>query len=796
VFAALRFSSPDDTGLTNFEEDDWKKALAFCDRTQLTVALGLRCRESLPDWVRARIDRDLAACMEHWRLVKSVYQEAATAFQTAGLECLVLKGFSHCPLFTDEPQHRWQGDIDLLFAADQLLAARDIALRLGYEPITPFDRHPINHLPTLVRKTGWEWRGQYFDPRIPVSLELHFQFWDAVTERFGPAGLEKFWERREWREVDQLRFVAFHPADIAANAALHMLWHLLRGDLRPLHVYELAWFLHHRAGDTEFWNTWARLHDESLRRLEAICFAMAQRWFDCRLPSAVVEEIDRLPPEVARWLATHSLSPLIGLFHPNKNELWLHWNLLDATRDRMAVLRRRLLPERLPGPVSAIHVAKENLTWRIRLRSRWRYVLYAISRAIHHLRALPSTAAGAVRWFGSGTELGSDFWRFFFAEGFFDFGMFVFVFLYNLYLLQLGFREDFLGTMSGLMTAGSVVGSILAVAAMQRYGLRRTLLAGFVLTACISALRAYITFPSALLGLAAAVGVSSSAWPVALSPVVAQLTTAKSRPLGFSLVCSSGIAIGIAGGLAAGHMPGWLMRWHMASSRIESYRESLLIGCAFVLLAAWRFSRINMGAARADKRTLHRPSPILVRFLAAMAVWNLGTGALNPFFSVFFAGRVRLPVEQIGTVFAFAQVAQVGAILLAPLAFRKFGLTRGISGMQLATALALIALAIAGGPVWAAAGYAAYMMFQYMSEPGMFTMLMEGVPEGERNSASALNFLVAFSGQAIAAAAAGRLITNFGYPPVMIGAAIVCAGAAFLFRFLLAKPRLREPSSS
>jgi predicted MFS family arabinose efflux permease len=342
--------------------------------------------------------------------------------------------------------------------------------------------------------------------------------------------------------------------------------------------------------------------------------------------------------------------------------------------------------------------------------------------------------------------------------------------------------------MSGMMTAGSVVGSILAVAAMQRYGLRRTLLAGFVLSACISALRAYVTFPPALLGLAAAAGVSFSAWPVALSPVVAQLTTAKSRPLGFSLVCSSGIAIGIVGGLAAGHMPGWLLRLHLASSKVESYRESLLIGCAFILLAFWRFSRIDMGAAQPDKRVFRRPSPMLIRFLVAMAVWNLGTGALNPFFSVFFARSVRLPVEQIGTVFACAQVAQVAAILLAPLVFRKFGLTRGISGMQYATAFALIALAIAGGPLWAAAGYAAYMMFQYMSEPGMFTLLMEGVPEGERNSASALNFLVAFSGQAIAAATAGHLITNFGYPPVMIGSAIICAGAALLFRILLARP--------
>jgi len=45
-----------------------------------------------------------------------------------------------------------------------------------------------------------------------------------------------------------------------------------------------------------------------------------------------------------------------------------------------------------------------------------------------------------------------------------------------------------------------------------------------------------------------------------------------------------------------------------------------------------------------------------------------------------------------------------------------------------------------------------------MSEPGMFTMLMERAPVPERGSASALNFLVSFAGQAIAAAVAGAML--------------------------------------
>jgi predicted MFS family arabinose efflux permease len=204
---------------------------------------------------------------------------------------------------------------------------------------------------------------------------------------------------------------------------------------------------------------------------------------------------------------------------------------------------------------------------------------------------------------------------------------------------------------------------------------------------------------------------------------------------------------------------------------------------------------MKFNATPPSDQKMHRPSPLLLRFLVAMAAWNLGTGALNPFFNVFFAERIRLPLHQIGYVVSSSQVAQVFAILVSPLVFRKFGLTRGIAGMQLATAVALISLAITAGPIWAAIGYSGYMMSQYMSEPGMFTLLMEGVRAGERSSASALNFLVSFTGQAIAAAAAGWLLAHYGYPPVIVGAAVICGAAALLFRSLLADPRPNAPSS-
>ena len=80
------------------------------------------------------------------------------------------------------------------------------------------------------------------------------------------------------------------------------------------------------------------------------------------------------------------------------------------------------------------------------------------------------------------------------------------------------------------------------------------------------------------------------------------------------------------------------------------------------------------------------------------------------------------------------------------------------------------------------------MMSQYMTEPGVFALLMNSVPVAQRAGVSALNMVVIFAAQAAAAAAAGVMITRFGYPSVLAGAALICVVAALLFRGLRMAP--------
>lgn len=398
VMEALRFPSRSDARI-NVENEDWKKVMAFCDRTQLTLPVGLRCKEHLPEPARSRVDHSLARNAARWEQIKISYREAAGALESAGIQFAVLKGFSHCPQFTADPRHRAQYDLDFLVTKTQILTAHEALSRLGYESINGFENSPIDHLPAMIRKTGWTWRGDYFDPGMPLSIELHYRLWDRDFEAFEPQGIAELSERLQRRRLEELNFTAFHPADELGYAALHLVRHLLRGDLRPSHIYELAWFLESHTNDGPFWETWSDLHHESLRRVEALCFALAKAWFDCTLPEAAREEIGGLPDELSRWIEWHALSPLAGVFHPNKDEIWLHWNLVDSPRARLLVLRRRLLPGHVPKFQAAPHLAKNQLTWRIRLRNRWHEAGFLWGRLAHHLRALSSAGWSAIHWF-------------------------------------------------------------------------------------------------------------------------------------------------------------------------------------------------------------------------------------------------------------------------------------------------------------------------------------------------------------------------------------------------------------
>ena len=397
VLDALHFATPRFDALRQLTDSGWRELISFCYRTQLALPFALRCLDRVPIWMADRFKKDLANNAARWRQTKLAYREVSGALKASGLEFVLLKGFTHVPAFVADPRHRAQYDLDLLLPGEQLFRVLDVVLELGYDPVTGRDGHPTDHLPTLIRKTGWQWRRDYFDPQLPLALELHFRLWDADVEGFSLPGLGNFWNRRERRTLEDLEFASLAPLDLLGYACAHALRHLLRGDLKASHIYELAAFLENNT-DVHFWHDWRNLHDAPLRRVQAICCAIARAWFGCRVSPILEEEIAQLPAGVRAWLAAYAHAPLASLFHPNKDELWLHLSLLGPGVSRFGILRRRLMPLRLPGHVHALHVPEEDLGWRLYLRRVSSYVVFFGSRLCRHARALAPTLWSGAGW--------------------------------------------------------------------------------------------------------------------------------------------------------------------------------------------------------------------------------------------------------------------------------------------------------------------------------------------------------------------------------------------------------------
>jgi hypothetical protein len=350
---------------------------AFADRAHLTLLLSRHIQNP-------HVHSALARNTQRVAKIAADYAEIAPLF-----DHVVLKGFTHVPDFIHDIRLRVQYDLDLYVSPSEGGKARDALAGLGYQTIEGTESLAMDHLPAMVRKTGWEWRGDFFDPEIPTSIEIHFQFWDPSTERLRVQGLDDFWSRRE---AHQLALV-----DKLGYAALHLTRHLLRGNVRAFHVWELANFLnsHHDAG---FWREWQRLHPSSTRRLESVAFLLAKQWFSCRVPDPVEDSIDQLSPSVHRWFEIYGWSPIEGVFEPNKDELWLHMALLDSAFDRFDVLRRRLVPVSPPGPIDAVYIPEDQLTVARRIKRAARNLSYRASRAVYHVRLLFPTVWRGVRW--------------------------------------------------------------------------------------------------------------------------------------------------------------------------------------------------------------------------------------------------------------------------------------------------------------------------------------------------------------------------------------------------------------
>jgi MFS family permease len=802
-FRAIRFQDPDKEALRKITDPEWEQILCNWTTARIMTSYWLDHRDDnsdeLPKWVGQKLDHYLADTALRFEKIKSAYSSVAKQLEEAGADHVVIKGFSLFPGYTRCLGFRPQGDIDLLCPPDSVDRAQEVLSSLGYKPVLHEAEGLKDQLPTMMPNVQWKPGPSLFDPEMPISFEVHFRLWDEHFMRLPIPGIDEFWSRRIHRHVDDFAFPGLQPVDNLGCAALNVLRDLLQGLPSIEQVHTIARFLHAQSDDEDFWRSWRELHDPSIRRLEVIAFRLASDWFGCKMSAEVQDEMDRLPAGIQAWFHNYSKAGLYPRATEGKSGAWLHFLLLESFADRMDVLRKVLLrvgyrPEVKDSDIDDERPGRERPKREkpgAKLRASCRklvvYPAWFLSRSAVRVAKLPSFFLLGFRIWLSRFNLNKGFWSFFAADFFFDFGMFIFFVLYNLYLLDRGFKENVLGLVASATAIGGIVGAIPAGLFAHRFGLRKALLTCLTLVPLIFALRALVASENLLIALAFLGGAVMTIWAVCISPAIAQLTNDRSRPIGFSTVFSSGIAIGIFGGQIGGRLPGWVGSVSSSATAGNTKQIALLIACALTAVGLVPLFRIKFSAPPAMERKIYPSGRFIGRYLAAIALWTLATDAFDPFFNVYFSQHLHMSVQEIGSLFSYAQLSQVLGIMVSPLVFRKFGMVEGIAYLQIAAAVALGALAACSRAPAAAVIYVGYMALHWMTEPGMMLLLMNRVAPNERTGASALNFLVINIAGAIATAAAGAAFSKFGYPLVLIITSVGALIAAFAFRAMLSE---------
>src|SRR6266478_4073029 len=108
LVSALNFRSPQPELLHTLDDREWQRLLVFGDQMHLTIPLAQACNDHCPSWVRARVERNIADNAKRFQTIKTTYTEIADTLTRAGVDHLVLKGFTKAPEYAPDPRSRLQ----------------------------------------------------------------------------------------------------------------------------------------------------------------------------------------------------------------------------------------------------------------------------------------------------------------------------------------------------------------------------------------------------------------------------------------------------------------------------------------------------------------------------------------------------------------------------------------------------------------------------------------------------------------------------------------------------------------
>ena len=382
----------------------------------------------------------------------------------------------------------------------------------------------------------------------------------------------------------------------------------------------------------------------------------------------------------------------------------------------------------------------------------------------------------------------------------------IFLVLYNLYIVSLGYGPDFIGVVLFAATIGAAIAIFPAGICVDRFSGKSILIWSSVLIGVAGIGQILFRQPLSLLVSGFIAGVGAAFQLVVNAPFLTANSTPDERPHLFSVNIVLGLATIVVGKVLGGALPIWFhsTAWLMAplppwlalllanQPAPRAYQFALLFagiiaGPSFIPL--FFMSNDHPRATRSRRDTINRPlrerlrqarnvpvrvviaSPIFLLTLVQVLI-GAGAGLFVPYANLFFVQHLGASSAFFGLIDGGTTTLTALMTLVAPLLAVRIGRVNSIVLTQLASIPLLVSLGLTSLLPFVVLFYLTRQPLMDMSMGILQVFSMEEAPRhyrGLANSSYQAGFQVA---NAITASLGGFIIVQFGYPPLFIGAAI------------------------
>lgn len=384
-------------------------------------------------------------------------------------------------------------------------------------------------------------------------------------------------------------------------------------------------------------------------------------------------------------------------------------------------------------------------------------------------------------------------------------GLGVFSLLYNLYLLRLGFQEDFIGRLSGMMPLASGLLAFPVGLWSDRVGRKPFLVAGALLLGFSQVGLCFVRHPLLLLGISFVGGLSPAFIFVNHVPFLAENCRAENRGHAISMAFGIQLLTRMVVSLIGGSLP-VLFAWmaHLQDDQPEPFRYALLLGAACSMVAVLPILKMRPGGtgddlSESEKRDPHLsqkangsttpvagiPLGILAIFTAISSFRGLAFGLSMPFFNVFFDDVLGASAATIGAIFFASQFVGFPSSMAAPALSQRLGPVRCIVPLRVIGAVCLVFFGGVPALVWGVVAFLLISAVDSMTTPMEMTFVTNVVTQpywGRAQSLRVTGFQILAGGGSIWA---GEMILRYGYGPAfaLSGGATLLSGLVLLLAF-------------